>query len=363
MNKNMISWASPVLFKNEHKFVTQALRSSWISGGKYIVKFENYIKKKFKTKNAFLVSNGTAAVHAAFLSVNLKYGDEIVAPGYGYMAAANIGNLMGLNVKFSDVDKETFCSDLKSIKKVITKETKAVVVTHTYGNMQEIFKIKSFLKKKNILLIEDAAESFGCKDLKKYAGTVGDIGTYSFHATKNIVMGEGGMVVTNNKNYAKKLMLYRSHGVYQERYKHLVFGHNFRITNMQAAIGCGQIQNLNQIQKKRVLIYKWYNIFLNLKKIKLQKITNSSFVPWTLALTLNSDIKKPQYILDKLLKHNIEIRKGFYSANRLKIYKNNNLKNLINSDYLSKNIICLPLHLRLRKKDVKYICTIFNKLI
>jgi len=158
-------------------------------------------------------------------------------------------------------------------------------------------------------------------------------------------------------------MLYRNHGVYQERYKHLVFGHNFRITNMQAAIGCGQIQNLNKIQKKRVLIYKWYNIFLNLKKIKLQKITNTSFIPWTLALTLNSDIKKPQYILDKLLKYNIEIRKGFYSANRLKIYKNNNLKDLINSDYLSKNIICLPLHLRLRKKDVKYICTIFNKLI
>ena len=120
----MISWASPVLFKNEHKFVTQALRSSWISGGKYIVKFENYIKKKFKTKNAFLVSNGTAAVHAAFLSVNLKYGDEIIAPGYGYMAAANIGNLMGLNVKFSDVDKETFCSDLKSIKKSLRKKQK-----------------------------------------------------------------------------------------------------------------------------------------------------------------------------------------------------------------------------------------------
>ena len=200
MNNNLIPWASPFLFGNEKNLVNKALNSTWISGGEYIDKFEKLIKKKFKTKNAFLVSNGTAAVHAAFLSVNLKYGDEIVAPGYGYMAAANIGNLMGLNVKFSDVDKETFCSDLKSIKKVITKETKAVVVTHTYGNMQEIFKIKSFLKKKNILLIEDAAESFGCKDLKKYAGTVGDIGTYSFHATKNIVMGEGGMVVTNNKN-------------------------------------------------------------------------------------------------------------------------------------------------------------------
>ena len=148
MNKNIISWASPLLFKNEFKFATQALKSSWISGGEYIVKFENLIKKRFKIKNAFLVSSGTSAIHAVFLSLNLKYGDEIVVPGYGYMAAANIGNLMSLNVKFSDVDKETFCVNLKSIKRVVTNKTKAVVVTHTYGNMQEIFKIKNFLKKK-----------------------------------------------------------------------------------------------------------------------------------------------------------------------------------------------------------------------
>lgn len=363
MNKNIISWASPLLFKNEFKFATQALKSSWISGGEYIVKFENLIKKKFKIKNAFLVSSGTSAIHAAFLSLNLKYGDEIVVPGYGYMAAANIGNLMGLNVKFSDVDKETFCVNLKSIKRVITNKTKVVVVTYTYGNMQEIFEIKNFLKKKNIILIEDAAESFGCKDFKKYAGTIGDIGTYSFHATKNIVMGEGGMVVTNNKYYAKNLILFRNHGVKKERYKHLVFGHNFRITNLQAAVGCGQIQNFDKIQKKRILIYNWYKKFLNLEKIKLQKITNSYFVPWTLALTLNSTNKKPQNILKKLLRYNIEIRKGFYSANRLTMYKNNNLRNLKNSDYLSKNMICLPLHLKLKKKDIKYICTIFNKLI
>jgi dTDP-4-amino-4,6-dideoxygalactose transaminase len=146
MTKNIISWASPLLFKNEHKFVTQALRSTWISGGEYIDKFESYIRKKFKTKNAVLVSNGMAAIHAALLSIDLKQGDEIIVPRYGYMAAANIGNLMNLNVRFSDVDKETFCSDLKSIKKIITNKKKAVVVTHTYGNMQDIFKIKTFLK-------------------------------------------------------------------------------------------------------------------------------------------------------------------------------------------------------------------------
>jgi perosamine synthetase len=363
MNNHQISWASPFLFGNEKKLLLKALNSTWISGGKYIDQFENFIKKKFKINNAFLVSNGTTALHLAFLSVGLKKGDEIIVPGYGYMAAANIGNLMNLNVKFADVNKETYCINLQSLKKVITNKTKAVVTIHTYGNMYDIFQLKKFLKKKKIILIEDAAEAFSCQDQGKYSGTIGDIGTYSFHATKNIVTGEGGMVVTNNKIFAKKIVLYRSHGVGYERYKHLLFGHNFRITNIQAALGFGQIKNLVKIQNKRILIYKWYINFLDHNKIKLQKINNSFFVPWTLALTLNSKKKTTQYILDKLSKKNIEIRKGFYSANRLKIYKNNNYKILKNSNYLSKNIICLPIHVGLKKKDIKYICKIFNKII
>jgi dTDP-4-amino-4,6-dideoxygalactose transaminase len=132
---------------------------------------------------------------------------------------------------------------------------------------------------------------------------------------------------------------------------------------MQAALGFGQIKNLAKIQNKRILIYKWYEKFLDHNKIKLQKINNSFFVPWTLALTLNSKKITSQYILDKLSKKNIEIRKGFYSANRLKIYKNNNSEILKNSNYLSKHIICLPIHVGLKKKDIKYICKIFNKII
>ena len=252
---------------------------------------------------------------------------------------------------------------LRKFKKKISNKTKAVVVTHTYGNMQEIYKIKYFLKKKKILLIEDSAESFGCTDKDNYAGTIGDLGTYSFHATKNIVMGEGGMVVTNNKKFAENIKLFRSHGVKKERYKHLVFGHNFRITNIQAAIGCGQIENFEKIKSKRILIYKWYKYFLNNKKIKLQKISNTGFIPWTLAVTLVNKLKKPQFIFNKLKRKNIEIRKGFYSANRLSIYKNNSDRHLNNSNYLSRNVICLPLHLKLKKKDVKYICGEFNKLI
>jgi len=362
MNNNPIPWASPFLFGNEKNLVNKALNSTWISGGEYIDKFEKLIKKKFKIKNSFLVSNGTTALHLAFLSIGLKKGDELIVPGYGYMAAANIGILMNLNVKFADVDLHTFCISLDSLKKIITKKTRAVVVTHTYGNMFETLKIKSFLKKKKIIMIEDSAEAFGCQDFKKFSGTIGDIGTFSFHATKNIVTGEGGMISTNNKFYAKKIILYRNHGVAKERYKHLVPGHNFRITNIQAALGIGQLKNFAKIQKRRMQIYKWYMTYLNLKKVKLQKITNSLFIPWTLAVTIPLKNINTNNILEKLLKKNIEIRKGFYSANRLKIYKNNATRKLKNSDYLSKNIICLPIHLYLKKNNVRYICKIFNKL-
>jgi perosamine synthetase len=364
MSQIKIPWAEPHLFGNEKFHFNKAIDSLWISGGKYILKLENSIKKKFNSKYAFAVSNGTAAINLAFLAIDLKPGDEIIVPGFGYMAAANIGRLMNLNVKFSDVNRNTFCVDLVSLKKVISAKTKAVVIINTYGNMQDVLSIKKFLKKKNIKLIEDAAESFGSKHCGMYSGTIGDIGTFSFHATKNIVTGEGGMVVTNNKNFADKINLYRSHGVMKERYKHYVHGHNFRLTNIQAAIGYAQFKNFDKISKKRKLIYKWYLDNLNKNNINLQYIPSSTnFLPWTLALVLKSKKNIQKKYLKKLAKNGIEVRKGFYSSNRMKIFNEKNLKNSIkNSNFLSRNIICLPMFYKMTKKKVIYISSVFNKL-
>ena len=361
--KKKIPWAKPFFFGSEKNYLLKALKSSWVSGGPYVLKFEKLVEKKFKTKHAFAVNNGTSALHLAFLAAGLKSGDEIIVPGYGYMAAANISKLMNLKVIFSDVNRETFCLDLENLKKVISKKTSAVVTINTYGNTQDLDKIKKFLSKKKIIFIEDAAESLGSKYKNKYAGTFGDFGTFSFHATKNIVTGEGGMVITDSTKFAKNLALYRSHGVKRVRYKHYVHGHNFRLTNLQASIGFAQLMNLSKIINKRNQIYKWYIEKINQKKISLQTILdNSKIIPWTFALYFNKSVKfSRNMIMKKMDKNNIETRNGFYSADRLKIFitKKNEL---LNSNFLSKNIICLPFFYEMTKQDVNKVCQNINKL-
>jgi len=363
MKKKIIPWAKPFFFGLEKSYMLKALKSSWISGGPYVLELERLFKKKFNTKHAFAVNNGTSALHSAFLAADLKPGDEIIVPGYGYMAAANIANLMSLKVIFADVNKYTFCLDLKNLKKVISKKTKAVVTINTYGNVHDLDKIKNYLSKRKILFIEDAAESLGSKYKNKFAGTFGDIGTFSFHATKNITTGEGGMVITNNLKIAKKLSLYRSHGIKKIRYKHYVYGHNFRLTNLQAAIGVAQFKNLDKIINKRKEIYKWYLDKIDKEKFYFQKILEQTkIVPWTLALHIPNSIKLSRdKIMQGFLKKNIETRNGFYSADRLKIF--DTTKSLFNSNILSRKIICLPFFHEMTKKDVNDICKILNKLL
>ncbi len=363
MKKNFIPWAKPFFFGSEKSLMIKALKSSWISGGPYVLELERLFKKKFNSKYAFAVSNGTSALHLAFLASDLKPGDEIVVPGYGYMAAANIAKLMNLKVVFSDVSQHTYCLDLENLKKVISKKTKVVVTINTYGNGHDLDKLKKYLFKRKILFIEDAAESLGSIYKDKLSGTYGDIGTFSFHATKNIVTGEGGMVITNNSKLAKNLFLYRSHGVKKIRYKHYVHGHNFRLTNLQAAIGVAQFKNLDKIINKRKKIYQWYLEKINKKKFYLQKtFYNSKIVPWTIAIFIPKSIKfSRDIIIQKLLKKNIETRNGFYSADRLKIFKNN--KKLVNSNNLSRKLICLPFYYEMTKKEVFKVCNNLNKLI
>ena len=246
-----IPWSKPKLDKKDKYHLDKAFLSSWISGGPYVTKFQEKFKKVLNRKYTFATSNGTSAIHLALLSLNLKSKDEIIIPAFGYLAAANISKMMGLNVIFSDVDKKSYCISLDEIKSKISKKTKVVIIINTYGNMCEIDRIEKYLKKKKIVLIEDAAESLGSRYKKKRSGEVGDISTFSFHATKNITTGEGGMVLTNNKKYAKKIELFRNHGVDKERYKHLVHGYNFRLSNLLASIGYSQSLKISNINKKK----------------------------------------------------------------------------------------------------------------
>ena len=256
----MIPWARPKLEKNDLTHLNHAFKSNWISGGQYINKLENILKKILKAKNALVTSSGTAAIHLAYLAIGLKKGNEIIVPGYGYLAAANMAKLLNLRIVFADVDPNSFCVTEKNIKKVITKKTKAIVITHTYGNMCEVDKISRLAKKRKIILVEDAAEALGSKFKSKFSGTIGDIGIYSFHAAKNITTGEGGAVLVQNKKLFERLKLFRSHGVLKKKYYHVVPGHNFRLSNLLASIGYSQLTRMRKIIKNRKKIFLSFNI-------------------------------------------------------------------------------------------------------
>jgi len=362
----MIPWARPDFYGYEEKYVKQALKSTWISDGAFIKKFERNFSKYLKVKNSITVSNGTAAIHLIYLAMGLKKGDEIIVPGFGYMAAANLAIQMGLKPVFADVDLETFCVTAKNISEKITKKTKLIVIIHTYGNMCDLKPIINLSKKKNIVILEDSAESFGSTYNKKQSGTFGDIATFSFQATKTITTGEGGMIVTKKrKSFSTKIRSYRSHGVTRKRYYHIYPGHNFRLTNVQAAIGCAQLKKFSKIKKERNRIYKRYkNLFEHVDGIKLQKFYNNvSPVVWTFAILID-ERKFPQR--DKIIKilkqKGIETRNGFYSPCRLPLYKKYKTGHLSNANNLSRNIICMPFFASLENKQIDYIYNQFLKL-
>ncbi len=355
----MIPWAKPDYYGYEKKYINQALKSSWLSDGKFVKDLENKVCKFVNSKFAISVTNCTSAIHLSYLALGLKRGDEIIIPGYGYLAAANIALQMELKPVFADVDQETFCVTSKSIEKKITKRTKLIIVFSTYGNICDLDAIIKIAKNKKICVLEDAAESFGSTYKNKKSGTLTDIGTYSFQATKTITTGEGGMVVTNkDKNFIAKLKSYRSHGVKDKRYYHYFPGHNFRLTNIQAAIGCAQLKKINEIIIKRKKIYNsYFNFFKNIEGLKLQMFTPKvKPVVWTFAIVLDPKAFIDRDKVMKIMKtKGIETRNGFYSPNLLPLYKKFQISNLINAETLSKNIICLPFYTSIKEREIEYI--------
>ena len=362
----MIPWAKPDFYGYEEKYLKQALKSTWISDGSFIRKLEKNFSSYLKTKESIAVSNGTAAIHLVYMALELKKGDEIIIPGYGYMAAGNLAIQMGLKPVFADVNLDTFCTTAEHIKKKITKKTKLIVITHTYGNVCEIRPIIDLSKKKGIPVLEDTAESFGSKYNNKQSGTFADFSTYSFQATKTITTGEGGMIVTKkNKKFIKKIRSLRSHGVLETRYLHVYPGHNFRLTNLQAAIGCAQLKKFNKIKKERERIYSLYkSLFKDLKGVKIQKFNNNiSPVVWTFALVIDDKIFPSRDKLIKILhQKGIETRNGFYSPCRMRLYDKYKTSHLKNSNYLSRKIICLPFFTSLKNNQIKIIYQQVKKL-
>jgi perosamine synthetase len=363
-----LNWYTFSFWGNEKLYVNEALDSTWLSGGKYLDKFESELSDKFNFSNAFLVSNGTAALQLAFLTIGIEPGDEVIVPAFGFMAAANVLKLMHAIPVFADIDKDHWCITAKSIQNKITSKTKAIVVIHNYGNIAEIEEIQHLANLKKIYLIEDCAESAFSKYNNKFCGSFGDLSTFSFHATKTISTGEGGMITCNKVALADKLTLIRSHGLRREKkhYWHEYFGNNFRMSNILAAIGLGQLEQSNEIIQNKIRVYnKYVEELKDEKKIRFQKISSDCEpVIWAIAISLSVNPIERDEIIEKLNNSGVECRPGFYTPDQLEIYNNGSFNNNFpNANYIAERSIVLPSYPKLKDEEIVIICEILKKII
>ena len=242
----MIPFSSPYIKDKAKRYVSECLDTNWISSqGKYILKFEKSLAKYHKIKYCVVTSSCTTALHLAIKSLNIGKGDEIICPDLTFIAPANMISLSGAKLRLVDVNPETFTIDHTQIEKKINKKTKAIMVVHQMGHAANMDPIMRIARRHNLKVIEDNAESIGAKYKGRRLGTIGDISTLSFFANKIITTGEGGAILTNSKKIAEKCSILRDHGMSKtKKYLHLDLGFNYRMTNMQAAIGLSQIENL-----------------------------------------------------------------------------------------------------------------------
>jgi perosamine synthetase len=354
-----IPWAKPHLFGEEADLIGEALSSTWISGGPFVDRFENSIRQFAGARFACAASNGTTALHLAYLALGIGPESEVIVPGFAYLGAANVALLCGARPVFAEVDSATWCVTAEAVERVLTPRTKAIVAVHTYGNMCDMDSLNRLVASRAIPLIEDAAEALGSCCRGRPAGTCSRIGIYSFHATKTITTGEGGMVVTDDEELFHRMQLYRSHGMSRDvrYYWHEVPGHNFRLTNFQAAMGCAQFMHFAEIKESRASLQRHYQERLQAKDgIILQKFEESvTPVLWAMAVRLDpaSFPQGRDQVLRQMRDRGIECRPGFYAASQQPLYR---APRLPICEDLAQQVLSLPCYVGLQEEQVDYIC-------
>lgn len=354
----------PYLCGNEKKYINQCLDSGWISSqGEYIEKFEEAFANYLGVEYALSCSNGTTALHLALLALGVTVGDEVILPSLTYVATANSVSYVGATPVFVDSESRYFQIDSEKIEEKITSKTKAIIVVHLYGHSVEIEKIAHIAEKHGLYLIEDCAEAIGTKFNDQYVGTFGDISTYSFFGNKTITTGEGGMVVTNDKNLSGRIFKLKGQGVSQTtKYFHDVIGYNYRMTNICCAIGLAQLENIEDILNKKIKIANLYKEFLKgTEEIFFHEEQENTLHTYWLVSVLVKDPSKRDGLMTYLLENGVDSRPFFIPMHQLPIHKRELILPI--AEALSLQGINLPSYPELTVSDVFYITSKIKEFI
>jgi perosamine synthetase len=367
--KSKIPLALPDLNGNELKYLQKCIKSSWISSsGEFINRFEEGFAKYCERKYGVSTSNGTSALHLALLALGIKKGDEVIIPNLTFIATANAVRHCGAKPVLVDVTKDYWGIDPTEIEKKINSKTKAIIPVHLYGHPCAMDPIMEIARKYSLFVIEDVAEAHGAEYKGKKVGSFGDISCFSFYGNKVITTGEGGICLTDNKELTEKIKVLRGHGMERDRqYWHHLMGFNYRMTNMQAAVGCAQLEKLKDIVERKRKIAKTYNNLL--KDLEIQgkivlpvEMPGAKNVYWMYSILIDN---KSRINRDKLIEilneNNIESRPFFYPLHIMPLDKQGGVSDFPISSYLSKKGINLPSFPGISENQIKRVVNLIKK--
>lgn len=372
----MIPVNQPLISKNAEKYVLDSIKSGWISsGGRYINLFEESFAKFIGIKYAVTTTSGTSALHLSLAALGISKGMEVIIPDLTIISCALAVIYTGATPVVVDVDPKTGNIDPAKIEAKITKKTKAIMVVHLYGQPAQMKQIVNLAKKHGLYLIEDAAEAHGAEYRGKLVGGIGDVGCFSFYGNKIITCGEGGMVVTNNKKIYQRLKSLKdlAHSP-QKRFLHHQIGFNYRMTNLQAALGLAQLEEVEKyIFQKRWMASQYNKLLKSISFLELpeeQPGTKSVYWMYAVKISQNTDWQartkfKSQNIMEHLKQNGVDTRSFFYpihkqpALRKLGLFKN--ISCPVSLD-LSKRGFYLPSGLAITKDQIKTVVQVLQNI-
>ncbi len=346
----MIPIAKPLTGEEEKKAIGEVLASGMLAQGEQVAKFEEDFAKFSDVKHAVACTNGTAALVMALNCLNIK--GKVLVPSFTFIAS--VTSILGVNAEpvFVDIDPKTYCLDVEDCEKKLTKDVEAIMPVHLYGQCANMDKVMEFATRNELHVIEDACQAHGAEWNNKKAGSFGDAACFSFYPTKNMTTAEGGMITTNNDMLAARMRAFRDHGQ-AKRYLHTTLGYNFRMTNIHAAIGIEQLKKLPSFIEARRKNAEYFDTHLNPDAPYVHPKAKHVYHQYT--------IRVPER--DAFAQHlnSNGVGYGIYypiGAHKQPIINSN--ANLPETDNACDEVISLPVHPGLKKKDLETIMEVVN---
>lgn len=355
--------AKPSITALEMAYVNDAISNGW---GEhcydYLNKFEQQFSSYSNSPFTMATSSCTGALHIAFASMELKAGDEVIVPDITWIASISPIVQLGLTPVFVDIEADTWCIDAEKIAAAITPNTKAILVVHLYGNLADMDSIMAIAKHHDLYVIEDAAEALGSEYKGRKAGSIGDFGTYSFHGTKTMTSGEGGMLISNNEQLFNNAKIIADHG--RDPKVDKIFwcekiGLKYKMSNLQAALGLAQLERIDElITSKRTIFSRYKQLFLNLDlkwNVEEKEDVNSYWMP-TFILPESYCLKDRNQIIEQLISKGIQARPFFYPVSIFPMFTSVETNNISYAIY--QRGINLPSYMDMTEDDLIHVYTV-----